>query len=357
MDREITIDDVARRADVSRATVSRVINGSPLVKKRTADQIHKIMQDLGYAPSARRPGPKPKNSHPSRLRAGKICLVSMGGAGALFNEPTMATVIDHIQSSCQKRKLSLLLEQMTGADNIPYPIQTQQVDGAIVMVGSGRPPYLRQAILNLSKEIPCVHLFSPGHPIISVDHATVNDVAIGAMAFQTLKAKGCRSLIVVKGRYAQLHEALVVRGRAFLDRAQHEGFVSHIFTLPMDRGDPQRIWPQPLTVADDFQSLARSIVALDDSLPKPVGVFLVSDLFAREAHTAMKNAGLFENSDYKVIIAGTTPAHVNQLSPQPILIDLCFPQLVEIAIERLVHHALNFPVERLSLMLPPRLVE
>jgi LacI family transcriptional regulator len=49
----VTITDVARHAGVSKATVSRVLNGRPDVDARTAMRIRATIAELGYVPSAR----------------------------------------------------------------------------------------------------------------------------------------------------------------------------------------------------------------------------------------------------------------------------------------------------------------
>lgn len=48
----ITIRDVARRAGVSVATISRVLNNSPLVTAETREQVMKAVAELGYRPNA-----------------------------------------------------------------------------------------------------------------------------------------------------------------------------------------------------------------------------------------------------------------------------------------------------------------
>tara|TARA_R110000868_G_scaffold101630_1_gene279679 strand:+ start:32015 stop:33091 length:1077 start_codon:yes stop_codon:yes gene_type:complete len=48
--RRPTINDVARFANVSKKTVSRVINKSPAVKEETRKEILSIMNEIGYAP-------------------------------------------------------------------------------------------------------------------------------------------------------------------------------------------------------------------------------------------------------------------------------------------------------------------
>lgn len=50
--KKITIYEVAKEADVSLATVSRVINGSGAVKKATQEKVAQAIEKLGYRPNA-----------------------------------------------------------------------------------------------------------------------------------------------------------------------------------------------------------------------------------------------------------------------------------------------------------------
>lgn len=50
--KRVTIYDVAKEADVSLATVSRVINGSDVVKQPTRDRVQAAIEKLGYKPNA-----------------------------------------------------------------------------------------------------------------------------------------------------------------------------------------------------------------------------------------------------------------------------------------------------------------
>ncbi|MCH4171815.1 MAG: catabolite control protein A [Lactobacillus sp.] len=53
MDKQtITIYDVAREANVSMATVSRVVNGNPNVKPATRQRVLKVIEELDYRPNA-----------------------------------------------------------------------------------------------------------------------------------------------------------------------------------------------------------------------------------------------------------------------------------------------------------------
>ena len=46
-----TINDVARLAGVSKKTVSRVINRSPLLNEETRERVEKVIRELGYVPN------------------------------------------------------------------------------------------------------------------------------------------------------------------------------------------------------------------------------------------------------------------------------------------------------------------
>jgi hypothetical protein len=56
--RNVSIVDVAKIAEVSTATVSRVLNSPQTVRAETADRVHATMQRLGYSLPAVRRGPK-----------------------------------------------------------------------------------------------------------------------------------------------------------------------------------------------------------------------------------------------------------------------------------------------------------
>ncbi|MEE7566881.1 LacI family DNA-binding transcriptional regulator, partial [Xanthomonas sp. Kuri4-3] len=45
-----TINDIARLSGVSKKTVSRIINNSPLVRQDTREKVEALMREVGYAP-------------------------------------------------------------------------------------------------------------------------------------------------------------------------------------------------------------------------------------------------------------------------------------------------------------------
>jgi DNA-binding LacI/PurR family transcriptional regulator len=346
---EMNIADIAREAGVSRATVSRVMNGSPLVKAKTAALVRETVTRLGYVRPAVRPGPKPRAAFASRLKASSIALIAIGDTRNLFQEPIMAHIIEELQNTCRQRQMNLLLDQMSSPDQIPLCVETRQVDGAILMV-SGRPAKRRDCIAKLASLLPSVHLFTPGHPLSSVDHVTVNDVAVGDMAFRSLQEAGCKSMAMVNAN-TEFLEALHVRGRAFTDRANEAHLPVHFFAKKENSAEPTSYWPQPLTIFDDFKTVATTI----RQMPAPVGVFLTLESAAPSLHEALKAEGVLDEAHCKLLIAGATPHFVKNLEPKPTLISLSFPEIINVAVDRLLHRAQNMPAQVLTFLLPPHL--
>ncbi|MDZ5034705.1 LacI family DNA-binding transcriptional regulator, partial [Clostridium perfringens] len=48
----VTIDDIAKKAGVSSATISRVLNNSSYVKDETKEKVLKVIEEMNYVPSA-----------------------------------------------------------------------------------------------------------------------------------------------------------------------------------------------------------------------------------------------------------------------------------------------------------------
>lgn len=61
----VTLEDVAALAGVSRATVSRVVNGDSNVKAPTREKVERAVAQLGYTPTRRPARSPPATAIPS----------------------------------------------------------------------------------------------------------------------------------------------------------------------------------------------------------------------------------------------------------------------------------------------------
>ena len=80
----MTIINVAKRAGVSKATVSRVINEQGNVAPETVRAVHKAMEEINYLPPFPRPGRRATQetppSSPQKLNAFALLLPKVQGA-------------------------------------------------------------------------------------------------------------------------------------------------------------------------------------------------------------------------------------------------------------------------------------
>src|SRR3989442_642850 len=111
----MSIVDVAKRAGVSVATVSRVINQFPGVSPRTAKQVRVAMKELAYVPSEIRPGPKPGSRRPAKQKigVGAIVVLTVGQTSRdWLTLPMMASIFAGITAAAVERGLRLMVDEM-----------------------------------------------------------------------------------------------------------------------------------------------------------------------------------------------------------------------------------------------------
>jgi LacI family transcriptional regulator len=121
---KVTIREVAQRADVSVATISRVFNDSGLVTEKTRDRIHKIMEQMRYIPNA-------SARSLSRNKTETIGLLLPDLYGEFFSE-----IIRGADEIAHKEKYHLLVSSShSNKEELKTAIKMMsgRVDGFIVM--------------------------------------------------------------------------------------------------------------------------------------------------------------------------------------------------------------------------------
>lgn len=136
MERSITISDVARRADVSKATVSRVLNRPEIVAPDVQARVLRAMAELDYAP----------NRHAralSGVRTKTVGLLFFKDLWDLVLNPfwgmAMSTVYDHLFAHDLDCNLIALGSAITSRERFAEPerykrfLKSRNVDGFLVI--------------------------------------------------------------------------------------------------------------------------------------------------------------------------------------------------------------------------------
>jgi DNA-binding LacI/PurR family transcriptional regulator len=132
----VTIEDVARAAGVSKATVSRVLNKPDLVAVATRKRIHRAIEDLGF-----RPNPHARGLGGIRRRV--IGLLLIEDFGELGHNPFWALATNSVYAALTERDLDCQIVgvpkiQRHGAesnspDKIAKTLRARNVDGYITV--------------------------------------------------------------------------------------------------------------------------------------------------------------------------------------------------------------------------------
>lgn len=139
-DRGVTMDEVARVAGVSQATVSRVVNGNPRVNSEAKRQVERAIERLGFVPNIA------ARTLVTR-RSDSIGVVITEPTTRVFGDPFFAQVLRGVSNALttRRQKLVLFLPQDSAEerDLTPY-LAAGHVDGVIMYSLHGADPLPEQ---------------------------------------------------------------------------------------------------------------------------------------------------------------------------------------------------------------------
>jgi DNA-binding LacI/PurR family transcriptional regulator len=273
-----TLEAVAERAGVSRATVSRVVNGGTGVRAALAEKVRRAVDELGYVPN------QAARSLVTR-RHDAVAVIVAEPEARVFADPFFATQLLGISrelSAHDSQLVLLLVEGQTDYDRVGRYLAGGHVDGALVFSLHADDP-LPGIIRRIG--LPTVFGGRPGWPGAEGDRDILyvdSDNRGGAReAVRHLVSLGRERIATITGPLDQT---------ASLDRL--DGYRD----ILMD-ADPQLIVEGAFSVAGGH----RAMNLLLDRRPDVDAVFVASDLMASGALTALRERGLRVPQDVAVI--------------------------------------------------------
>lgn len=183
----VTLREVALRAGVSRAAVSRVFTPGASVSARMRERVEVAARELGYRPSALA----------SALSTGRTKLIGLVSSN--FQNPVFLEVFDRFTRGLQDRALRPLLVNLSGGMTLDAAVQMLRqysVDG-VILASSTLPPDFPLAFR--AAGLPVVHSFGRWSDDPAVHVVGVDNRACGRMAAETLLQRGYRRLAFLGG--------------------------------------------------------------------------------------------------------------------------------------------------------------
>ncbi|RJF90950.1 LacI family DNA-binding transcriptional regulator [Sphingomonas cavernae] len=281
-----TINDVARLAGVSKKTVSRVINHSPLLNDDTRKRVLGVIDDLGYIP----------NPQARALALRRNFLI-----GLVHDNPTAQTVLSvqqGILETLRETEFELVIHPVnrgspTMLDDIRRFLERQRLFGVMLM-----PPISENdELAALCDEIGCHYVRMGSAELDASEHMVAsNDREAVRAATQYLIETGHRRIGLVLGPHG-FRSA----------RERRQGFEDAIAAAGI-------ALPASLT-ADGNYTFESGLAAGDrllDHLPRPTAIFASNDEMAAGVIHAARQRGLEVPRDLSVIGFDDNPiaAHI-----------------------------------------------
>ncbi len=160
----IRLVDVAKRADVSVATVSRVMNTPQVVRPDVRQRVNEVIKEMGYTRNA---AARALRSQSNRL---------FGALVPTLNQAIYAAMIDALQRRLSEKGYLLVVGQTDFSPETELLHVNALIEHgaeALVLVGHAHSPELYQLLER--KKIPFIntYTYSPdsGHPCVGFDNA------------------------------------------------------------------------------------------------------------------------------------------------------------------------------------------
>ena len=186
-----TLEQVAALAGVSRATVSRVVNGSPRVSPAVRAQVERAVAKLGYVPN------RAARSLVTR-RGDSVALVVSEPHARFFSEPFFAGMVRGVSAALAGTGVQLLLliaQDFPDRGRLERYVVGGHVDGVLLASLHGDDPL--PAILERAG-VPAVLVGRPAGPI-PVSYVDADNRGGARMAVDHLAALGRRRIAIITG--------------------------------------------------------------------------------------------------------------------------------------------------------------
>ena len=265
------IEQIAKKAGVSNATVSRVINGQKIVSPPTFSKVSEAMKEMGY--------PLDSSTHVANITQGII----------LFNVPTLENPFYHDIAMGAKKSANLhgyhcLINSqdidVLSLDQLTKMIRRTKISGIIVT------NHVAEDILNKLNMVTCVVQCCEYAANCNLPFVSIDDYAAARSAIQHILSTGRRKIALINGptEYKYARE----RKRGYLSAMESAGI------------EPPESW-QINVPSINFEIAYSSVIQLLSSSNPPDSFFTASDVFAAAAVKAAQQIGLHVPNDIVIV--------------------------------------------------------
>ena len=336
----MSIVHVARLAGVSSSTVSRVINNHPRVSSEAIRAVKAAMEKLQYAPSDRRPGPKPGSRSGAATRTATIALLVLGTSKDRAT-PAFEELMRGVSNGAAQWDLKLVYHHIADPASLPSQILDAPIDG-LLLHGALPPATTRERL----RRYPTVWLMGNRRRPDWGDQVMPDTYEIGDKAARYLLSRGHKRLAFIN--LDQSHWPFRVTSQSFAAAAHDAGVECDLVETARDNDNAY--WRQfAISTAED---LAKRFAELN---PRPTGVFVADDMQVAIVQPALQRAGItIGPGEVEIISCNNERPYLIGLSPKPAEIDIRVEAIGYRGVERLLWRLNNRTVpERILTAVEP----
>lgn len=339
--------DVAKRAGVSIATVSRVLNNEPGVRPETIKHVQRALRAAAYDPGAVRRGPR-TGKRDGRKTESIAVLVLGQTQEQWFRVPVFSAVVAGINRAANERDLQVRIDHVLDPAHLNPAIHKGRVGGALAFVAAHADRRLLDVV---RQHMPVVRIMGEEMAADDFDQVGPDDIAVGRMGFSYLAGKGCKRIAYVTTRPD--HEALVVRAMG-LRIAASQAKAPNVQAFVCGPSDFGSMFGSQLFSGRDLEAVAEAIARSD---PRPDGLLVSQDVETIGLYPMLVQRGIRPGRDVHIISCNNEQSGLAMLNPRPATIELGSDEIGRWALRRLVNRIARPSDPPIRMLIAPTLVE
>jgi len=306
----VRIKDIAQKAGVSIATVSRVINSSGYVNEEKRRLVLQAMEELKYVPGA--------SSRKKAIKNHRIGFVIPDITNPFFSE-----TLKGIYKVAEREKLSIIIfdtnENINKEIDALEALKEQNISGLIITPTTERGEFYKEYLERLENMGIPVVLLDRDLKYLHYDAVYVDNIQGSYEAVEALIREGHRKIAII---------AATIDARPGRDRVA--GYQKALFMNGIDIDEKYMFYGEPKL--ESGYELTKKIVAMDDP---PTAIFSYNNTMTMGCLKALRELGLRIPEDMAVI-GFDDIEFINIIGLQISVVDRPTWEMGEIAMEMLV---------------------
>ena len=341
-----TILDVAKLANVSAGTVSRVLNEHPAVSAENRERVRAAIAELNYAPKQRKASMADLNP----LEGKTILLLTLGMDRSLSSLPVVASAIDGVEQALNRARANLLVTNLPSADRLPELFDRKRIDG-VILKGALQGDLIRQThpgLIAALRQRPVVWVLGRPEGFWG-DVVQVNDMRVGQLAADHLIARGHTNLAFLSPKPSQV--TLQRREASFTFFATQGGARVRSY-LGSDQD-----WTFPSAAVNHVDLVDHLATRILDEYDRPTAIFAPDDSIGAMVARALSARNLRIGQEISLMSCNNEQPLLMGIYPAMTTIDVRAAQIGRLAVDQLTWRMMHADAPAVDIGVEPLLVE